>query len=90
MSLRDLPLKRTYDSGEEGVNPVQDFLEPCLSSSVQYDRLSGYFSSRFLALAAQGLGEFLASNGRMRLAMSSQLNPNDFERLKKAMESRET
>jgi superfamily II DNA or RNA helicase len=90
MSLRDLPLKRTYDSGEEGVNPVQDFLEPCLSNSVQYDRLSGYFSSRVLALAAQGLGEFLASNGRMRLAMSSQLNPSDFEKLKKAMESRET
>ena len=90
MSLRDLSLKRTYDSGEEGVNPVQDFLEPCLSNSVQYDRLSGYFSSRVLALAAQGLGEFLASNGRMRLAMSSQLNPSDFDKLKKAMERRET
>jgi len=90
VSLRDLPLKRTYDSGEEGVNPVQDFLEPCLSNSVQYDRLSGYFSSRVLALAAQGLGEFLASDGRMRLAMSSQLNPSDFDKLKKAMERRET
>ena len=90
MSLQDLALRKTYDSGEEGVNPVQDFLEPCLSNSVQYDRLSGYFSSRVLALAAQGLGEFLASNGRMRLAMSSQLNPSDFEKLKKAMELRET
>lgn len=90
MSLRDLTLRKTYDSGEDGVNPVQDFLEPCLSNSVQYDRLSGYFSSRILALAAQGLGEFLASNGRMRLAMSSQLNPSDFEKLKKAMERRET
>ena len=90
MSLRDLTLRKTYDSGEDGVNPVQDFLEPCLSNSVQYDRLSGYFSSRVLALAAQGLGEFLASNGRMRLAMSSQLNPSDFEKLQIAMESRET
>lgn len=90
MSLRELTLKLTYDSGEEGVNPVEDFLEPCLSNSIQYDRLSGYFSSRVLALAAQGLGEFLASNGRMRLAMSSQLNPSDFEKLKKAMELRET
>jgi superfamily II DNA or RNA helicase len=90
MSLRELILRRTYDSGEEGVDPVADFLEPCLCNSVQYDRLSGYFSSRVLALAAQGLGEFMASDGRMRLAMSSQLNPSDFEKLKKAMECRET
>lgn len=90
MSLRDLDLRRTYDSGEEGVEPVRDFLEPCLSNSSSYDRLSGYFSSRVLALAARGLGDFLASEGRMRLVMSSQLTSSDFQKLKVALVNRDT
>ncbi len=54
--------------------------------AVKYDRMSGYFSSRFLAKAAQGLADFLEGDGRMRLIMSSQLAPSDFAFLKKAIE----
>jgi superfamily II DNA or RNA helicase len=60
---------------------VADFLEPCLAVSVNYDRLSGYFSSRILALAAEGLGEFIAGSGKMRLIMSAHLTPDDFKKL---------
>jgi superfamily II DNA or RNA helicase len=90
MNLRELEIRRTYDSGEEGIEPVRDFLEPCLSSSANYDRLSGYFSSRVLALAARGLGDFLASDGRMRLVMSSRLTASDYQKLKVALVNHDT
>jgi len=88
--LRDLEISATYDSGESGVDPVAEFLEPCLAASVKYDRLSGYFSSKVIALAAQGLARFLASNGHFRLIMSSQLSPSDFELLSKAIDKGES
>jgi len=84
--LRDLEIRATYDSGESGVDPVAEFLEPCLAASVKYDRLSGYFSSKVIALAAQGLAKFLASNGHFRLVMSSQLSPSDFKLLTEAID----
>lgn len=84
--LKELEIKATYDSGEVGVDPVAEFLEPCLAASVKYDRLSGYFSSKVIALAAQGLTKFLASNGHFRLVMSSQLSPSDFKLLNVAIE----
>jgi superfamily II DNA or RNA helicase len=88
--LRELDLRDTYDSGEVGIDPISEFLEPCLAASVMYDRLSGYFSSRVIALAAQGLAKFMASNGHFRLIMSSQLNPSDFERLSQALDEGES
>jgi superfamily II DNA or RNA helicase len=84
--LKDLEIRATYDSGESGVDPVAEFLEPCLAASVKYDRLSGYFSSKVIALAAQGLAKFLASNGHFRLIMSSQLSPSDFKLLSDAID----
>ena len=83
MTLRELDIKPAYDSGAEGSDPLREFLEPCLENSTSYDRLSGYFSSRVLAMAARGLGEFLASDGIMRLVMSSQVTPSDFENLQR-------
>ncbi len=78
-----------YDTSKSNVDVVSEFLEPCLQQSSKYDRLSGYFSSKFLALAAKGLGSFLASNGKMRLVMSSQLAPSDLLRLERQIENGE-
>jgi superfamily II DNA or RNA helicase len=80
-SLKELSVRATYRTGANNADPVADFLEPCLAVSVYYDRLSGYFSSRILALAAEGLGEFIAGSGKMRLIMSAHLTPEDFKRL---------
>jgi superfamily II DNA or RNA helicase len=76
-----LEISPTYRSGANDADPVKDFLEPCLGASDSYDRLSGYFSSRVLALAAEGLGQFLQGSGKMRLIMSSTLTPEDFRGL---------
>lgn len=78
MGLRTQSFQITYDTSEPGTDPVVDFLEPCLENSVTYDRLSGYFSSKVLALAAKGLGKFIHNSGKMRLVMSSQLSATDF------------
>ncbi len=90
MTLRELHIEPAYDSGLEGADPLREFLEPCLENSVSYDRLSGYFSSRILAMAARGLGEFLASDGIMRLVMSSQVTPSDFEGLQRVFANGES
>jgi superfamily II DNA or RNA helicase len=79
--LTDLSVRATYRTGANNADPVEDFLEPCLAVSVTYDRLSGYFSSRILALAAEGLGRFISGSGKMRLIMSAHLTPDDFKRL---------
>ena len=85
MSLRDLSIRPTYDTSDPEIDPVSEFLEPCLESSIKYDRLSGYFSSQVLSLAAKGLCDFLDGNGHMRLLMSSALNPVDFSFLENAL-----
>ncbi len=85
MSLKDIDFGYYYDTSVEGSNPLEEFLEPCLKEAISYDRMSGYFTSRFLARAAEGLADFLEGEGRMRLIMSSQLAPSDFTFLKKAL-----
>jgi superfamily II DNA or RNA helicase len=80
-SLKELKVRATYRTGANNADPVADFLEPCLAVSAKYDRLSGYFSSRILALAAEGLSEFIAGSGNMRLIMSAHLTPDDFRNL---------
>jgi superfamily II DNA or RNA helicase len=89
LTLRDLQIGYGYDTSKSNVDVVAEFLEPCLQNSITYDRLSGYFSSKFLALAAKGLGSFISSNGKMRLVMSSQLSPSDFNRLQSNVDSGE-
>jgi superfamily II DNA or RNA helicase len=79
LSLRDLNVNASYDTGDSSVDVVGDFFEPCLDEAYEYNRLSGYFSSRVLALAARGLGGFLQSNGKMRLITSAHLSSADFD-----------
>lgn len=42
MSLIDLDISSSYETNNE-VNVLEDFYIPVLSSSVSYDRLSGYY-----------------------------------------------
>lgn len=56
---------------------LHGFYIPVLSRAVQYDRVSGYFTSAGLAAAAQGLATFLPSGGTMRLVVGAQLDEQD-------------
>jgi len=47
---------------------------PALSCAVRYDRSSGFFSPRGLALATRGLERLVANRGRMRLIVDCHLD----------------
>lgn len=82
MTFSNLPLRRSYDSGNQDVDIVTEFLEPVLGAADRYDRLAGYFNSGMLAASARGLGNFVLNGGSIRLVTSPQLSPSDFEAMK--------
>lgn len=73
--LRDTAwrLKYTPDDGDL----VRLFYVPALSSATRYDRLTGYFSARALALAARGVEGLIVNNGRMRLIVGCTLGEDE-------------
>lgn len=85
MPLRELGVRRSYDTGVAGADVLNDFYIPALSESCAYDRLSGFFSSRALAVAARGIAGLIRNDGRMRLAVSPRLQPADIEALNQSV-----
>jgi SNF2 family DNA or RNA helicase len=73
--LRDTAwrLKYTPDDGDL----VRLFYVPALRSATRYDRLTGYFSARALALAARGVEGLIVNNGRMRLIVGCTLTEDE-------------
>lgn len=59
MSLKDIDdlIKSDYYSANE--NLVEGFYNLALSETVKYDRLSGYFSSASLSVAAKGMKQLI-------------------------------
>lgn len=64
-------------NGNAPVNILHDFYIPVLKSSVEYNRVAGYFRSTSLAAASQGFSAFVNSGGKMRLVVGSDLDEND-------------
>ncbi len=85
--LESLSLKPEYRSDTD--NLVQDFYVPCLRKSQLYFRAVGFFTSRGLSVAAQGLTEFIDKGGRMRLAASPLLEPEDIEAIERGYAARQ-
>lgn len=85
MSLKDLDLKKAYDSDVDDV--LNDFYIPALSNSVKYKRLAGFFSSSSLAVAAKGISRFISNGGHMELICSAKLRRADVEAIKEAYEN---
>ncbi len=79
--LRDTAwrLKYTPDDGDL----VRLFYVPALRSAVRYDRLTGYFSARALALAARGVEGLIVNNGRMRLIVGCTLDEAEVTAIEK-------
>ena len=87
MSLKDISIKRYYDSDEDDI--LQDFYIPALSEAKKYDRIAGFFSSSSLAVSAQGMEHFIKNEGKMRLIAGAVLNENDIEAIEKGIKNRE-
>jgi len=59
------------------VDMLKDFYIPALRLAVRYDRVAGYFRSSSLAAASRGFSSFAGRQGRMRLIVGADLDPND-------------
>ena len=73
----DLNIKFKYDSDVDDL--VNDFYIPVLSNSVEYWKMSGFFTSSSLAISAQGITKLINNNGKMKLLCSAKLNEDDFK-----------
>jgi len=85
--LQSLSLKPEYRSDKDDL--IQDFYVPCLRQSHLYLRAVGFFTSRGLSVAAQGLTEFIDKGGHMRLAASPLLEPEDIEAIERGYAARQ-
>lgn len=88
MSLRDLALKKSYDSDSDNI--LVDFYIPALSVSILYSRLSGFFSSTSLAVAAKGVSRLIRNGGRINLVTGAMFRREDIEAIKEACENPES
>ena len=86
MSFKSLDIKPSYESGVGDI--VQDFYEPVLSEAILYDRISGFFTSTSLAVAARGMCNFIKNGGIIRLITSPILSSEDVEIIEKLIEKK--
>jgi len=87
MNLRELGLKKSYDSDTDNI--VVAFYVPALSVSIQYSRLAGFFSSTSLAVAAKGISGLIRNGGTIKLVTGATFRRDDIEAIKQALESPE-
>lgn len=85
--LRSLELKPEYRSDRD--NLVADFYVPCLSLSAIYRRAVGYFTSRGLSAAAEGISALINAGGVMRLVASPLLDVEDLDAIAKGYRARD-
>lgn len=80
MPFRDLSIKKSYHSTFD--DTIHDFYLPVLTESIEYKRLSGFFSSTSLAIAAIGIFHLIRNGGDMHLITSPHLSPEDIRIIK--------
>ncbi len=87
MSLQDVPYREDYRSGHDNI--VEDFFRPSLREAREYWRAVGYFSSSAFEAFGAPLGEFVESEGRIRLITSVELSEADLKSIEAGMTRRE-
>ena len=79
-TLADLPLETEYRSDSHDL--VRDFYLPCLERSTGYRRAVGYFTSRGLSVAAQGITALIQGGGHRLLVARALFDVDDREAIK--------
>jgi len=87
MSLKDLSLKLSYNSGEDNI--VKEFYLPCFANAHRYDRAVGFFTSEILVALSCGLEAFIAQNGQIRLICNPRLREEDVTAIEKGYKERD-
>ncbi|MFB6245312.1 MAG: DEAD/DEAH box helicase family protein [Candidatus Nanohaloarchaea archaeon] len=73
--FQSLSLQRKYRSGENDL--LRDFYVPVLQETEEYDRAAGYFDTKALTAAANGISGLIDNDGEMRLLASPRLSEED-------------
>lgn len=85
--LNDLNLKPGYTTEKDNISEV--FFNPCLSESISYDRVAGYFSSSSLKYLTKGIQNLISKNGKYRLIISDEISEKDYNAIKEGYYNRE-
>lgn len=86
MKLNSFSFKASYNKAEDNI--AEEFYLPCMRSSTQYDRISGYFGSTIYIIAWSALKEFISSGGKMRIVCSPYISKEDEEALSEGYTAR--
>ena len=78
--LKNISFKSEYDSIDDDV--YQDFFVRALSESDEYSRFGGIFSSKSLALCAEGMQKFIENEGHMKLILSPKFSEEDISAIR--------
>lgn len=87
MNLKSFPTLPRYSSISD--NPYHDFFVPCFLNSNFYCRYGGFFTSKNLALCAEGISEFLKNDGKIQLVLSPLFTKADSDAIKKGITNKE-
>ena len=82
MDLKSLQLRPVYSSKEHDL--LEEFYNPVLGLATKYDRVTGFFSPRVLAMASRGFSKFLYNGGKIRLLTSIELDENTIRLIKES------
>ena len=77
MSFCELDIQACYDSDKDDI--LNDFYIPVLKETKEYWRLTGFFSSTSLAIAARGVSDLLQNDGVMKIIVGAVLTKDDVE-----------
>lgn len=88
MSFREIPIRSFYSTANKE-NLSEIFYIPFLEEAKQYDRVSGYFSSKALASYSKGIEGLLKNDGLMRLIISEEISEEDFKLIKEGYDLKE-
>lgn len=81
LSYPDMLIKSSYDTIQDDL--LVDFYIPVLEHAKRYDRISGFFSSTSLAIAARGIAGLIRNKGKMRLLTCQKLSKDDINEIQK-------
>lgn len=80
MTLRDIDWEGYYPGHRDHLN---EFFIPALSNSIEYNRITGDFSSMVLAIFADGLEEFVEKGGKIRIITGVDVFQSDLEAIRR-------
>lgn len=79
MSLKDIQWNLSYETTENEYELLEDFYVPALQQAIKYYRITGFFTSSSLIMAAKGIEGLIQNGGKMYLLVSPQLSEEDWK-----------